>query len=241
MISDKNINNFYSSLIGTGLAEIITLPICTAKTNFQNSNQQSIKTLTKNLYQQHGIKIFYNASFPAIMGQMISTSSKYTLYKFLTTNEKNPIKNKFLNGMIGGVTSSLITHPLDVVKVHLQMKYNFSNVLREEGIKLFYRGYSKTFTKIAISSSCFFPIYETINEKIDNPMMASTFSGFLSAIIMHPADYLKTRHMSGKPLYQGLNPLIYYRGLSLNLLRIVPHFMITMTTIEYLKKIDFFN
>lgn len=231
-----SLNNFYSSLIGTGIAEIITLPICTLKTNFQNSNHQSIKELTKKIYLKHGIKAFYNASFPAIAGQMISTSTKYTIYKYLTSNEKNPIKNRFVNGMIGGITSSLMTHPLDVIKVHLQMNYNFTSELKKEGFKLFYRGYSKTFTKIAISSSCFFPIYDTIFDKIPNPLISSTVSGFISAIIMHPVDYLKTRHMSGKPLYQGFNPLVYYKGLTLNLLRIVPHFIITMTTIEYLKE-----
>lgn len=231
-----SLNNFYSSLIGTGIAEIITLPICTLKTNFQNSNHQSIKELTKKIYLKHGIKAFYNASFPAIAGQMISTSTKYTIYKYLTSNEKNPIKNRFVNGMIGGITSSLMTHPLDVIKVHLQMNYNFTSELKKEGFKLFYRGYSKTFTKIAISSSCFFPIYDTIFDKIPNPLISSTVSGFISAIIMHPVDYLKTRHMSGKPLYQGYNPLVYYKGLTLNLLRIVPHFIITMTTIEYLKE-----
>lgn len=231
-----SLNNFYSSLIGTGIAEIITLPICTLKTNFQNSNHQSIKELTKKIYLKHGIKAFYNASFPAIAGQMISTSTKYTIYKYLTSNEKNPIKNRFVNGMIGGITSSLMTHPLDVIKVHLQMNYNFTSELKKEGFKLFYRGYSKTFTKIAISSSCFFPIYDTIFDKIPNPLISSTVSGFISAIIMHPVDYLKTRHMSGKPLYQGYNPLVYYKGLTLNLLRIVPHFIITMTIIEYLKE-----
>jgi len=232
-MTNNNLNNLYASLTATAIAEIITLPICTLKTNLQNSNQTSIKKLSLDIYKKHGLKFFYNASFPAIMGQMISTSSKYTIYKFLTTNEKNPIKNKFVNGMIGGIGSSLITHPLDVVKIHMQMKYNFMNILRNEGLKIFYRGYSKTFTKITISSSCFFPIYDTINEKIKNPVIASTLSGFISAIIMHPADYLKTRHISGKPLYQGLNPMIYYKGLSLNLLRIVPHFMITMSLIEY--------
>ena len=236
-MTENPLKNLYASLIGTALAEIITLPICTLKTNYQNSYQTSIQKLTKELYKKNGIKIFYNASFPAIFGQMISTSCKYTIYKFLTTNKKNPIKNKFLNGMIGGIISSTLTHPLDVIKVHMQMKYNFLSELKKEGIKLFYRGYSKTFTKIAISSACFFPIYDIINEKIKNPIVASTTSGFISAVIMHPVDYLKTRHMSGKPLYQGVNPLQYYRGLSLNLLRIVPHFIITMTTIEYLKKL----
>ena len=52
-------NNIYSSLIGIGLAELITLPICTIKTNFQNSNKNSIMVVTKNFYKNYGIKGYY--------------------------------------------------------------------------------------------------------------------------------------------------------------------------------------
>jgi len=53
---------------------------------------------------------------------------------------------------------------------------------------------------------------------------------------MHPVDYLKTRHMAGLKLYDGWDPRVYYRGLSINLLRIVPHFVVTMVVIEKLKE-----
>ena len=58
-----------------------------------------------------------------------------------------------------------------------------------------------------------------------------------STIIIQPLDYLKTRHIYGQSLYEGgfKNLSSYYKGLSLNLMRIVPHFMITMLMIEYLK------
>ena len=232
-------NNIYSSLIGIGLAELITLPICTIKTNFQNSDKNSIMVVTKNFYKNNGIKGFYNSSLPSTFGRLFSTSIRYSFYQSLTNNQNNPIKNKFLNGIIVGTTTSIITHPLDVIKIHLQMNSNFFTELKKEGLKIYYRGFTKTFTKIAISSSFFLPIYDMINTKTNNIILSSSISGIISTIIMQPVDYLKVRHIYGKPLYSGINPITYYKGLSLNLLRTVPNFVITMTTIEFLKKYYF--
>lgn len=232
---NDNLSNIINSSIATAFAEFITLPICTIKTNYQNvynmKDKVRIMNISKNIYNMYGIKGFYRASYPAISGQIFSTMSKYTLYRYFDNSQTYPIKNKFLNGMTAGIISSIVTHPLDVIKVNMQMNknliMNFKNI---------YRGYSKTFLKISVSSSIFFPLYDTIKQKINNPLIASSTSALVATIIMHPIDYLKTRHMSGMPLYDGCNPITYYRGLSINLLRIIPHFVITMQIIELLNK-----
>ena len=229
-------NNILSAAFGTTIAEIITLPICTIKTNYQNTNSNSIYNTMQQIYIRGGIKAFYNASIPAIFGQVFSTTSKYTIYRYLDDNTNYPIKNKFVNGMTSGVIASIITHPLDVIKIHIQMNESIYNQFQKNGIILLYRGYSKTFIKIASSSSIFFPIYDTLQKRIDNASISSMISGFIATLVMQPLDYLKTRHMAGLPLYNGYNILRYYKGLTLNMMRIVPHFVITMNIIEHLKK-----
>jgi hypothetical protein len=227
-------NIIYSSS-ATAVAEFMTLPICTIKTNFQNIHDMRVKpsifSVIKDIYSRGGIKPFYAASFPAIGGQIFSTTSKYTLYRYFDSNPDYFIKNKFLNGLTAGVISSIFTHPMDVIKVHMQMGNKLGS------FQHLYRGYSKTFMKIAISSSIFFPLYDTIKERVENPLLSAGCSGVTACVLMHPVDYLKTRHMAGLGLYEGWNPLIYYRGLSINLLRIVPHFMLTMGVIELMKEI----
>lgn len=101
--------------------------------------------------------------------------------------------------------------------------------------KTFYRGYSKTFAKKAIGSSLFYPIYDYSKTYFNNIFIASLVSAIISTIIMHPVDYLKTIHMCDNLKYSR-NIFYYYNGLSLNLLRIVPHFTIMMCCIEYFKK-----
>lgn len=227
----------------TACAEIITLPICTVKTNLQNHTNQSISVpkLVRDIYQKNGIRSFYQASFPAIAGQMISTSSKWALYKHL--EEKNYFKNdninitRVLNGFVSGVLTSFATHPIDLIKVHWQMRTQIPSW------KLVYRGYSKSFAKVSIASCCFFPLNDYFKSELNeintsntnaNAIYASALSGFTSTIIIAPIEYLKTRHIYGQTLYQGINPKIYYKGLGLNLVRVVPHFVITMSLIDYL-------
>jgi len=236
MTVNNNRNNIIFSSVGTAIAEFTTLPICTIKTNYQNTNSTSIISTTKDIYNRSRISGFYAASFPAIAGQMFSTASKYTIYRYLDTNTNYPIKNKFFNGMTAGIISSLVTHPLDVIKIHIQMSIPFRNEIRKYGFGIFYRGYSKTFVKIGISSSLFFPLYDYFKEKITNPVFSAALSAGVTTVCMHPIDYLKTRHMAGLKLYNGLNPLNYYKGLTINLMRIVPHFIITMNIIEILEK-----
>lgn len=228
--------NIINSAIATTIAELITLPICTIKTNYQNSNSKSIITSIKTLYKNGGVLIFYKASVPAISSQVFTISSKYFLYRWL--NEKNYYySNKIINGMISGILVSVFTHPMDVIKIHWQMTKPISTSFRTEGFGLLYRGYSKTIWKASVGSALYFPLYDYANEYFQKPLYAALFSAVISTIIIQPIDYLKTRHIYGQQLYQGLNPMIYYKGLTLNLMRVVPHFIIIMTTISYLDKI----
>lgn len=50
------------SSLGTGVAEILTLPICTIKTNYQNTNKVSILETISQIRSNYGIRGFYNAS-----------------------------------------------------------------------------------------------------------------------------------------------------------------------------------
>ena len=229
-------NNIINSSISTGIAEIATLPICTVKTNYQNtmSSNVSILNTIQTMYKNNGLKIFYSASVPAISSQILSTSSKFTIYKYLDTN--NIItQNKLVNGFIAGILSSLMTHPIDVFKIHWQMRKSVvSEISKKNNLYILYRGYSKSFIKSSLSCSIFVPLYDTLRIHNENKIINSVVSASIATLIIHPIDYLKTQHIAGLPLYNGFNPINYYRGLTLNMTRIVPHFVITMYCIEKL-------
>ena len=98
--------NLFYSLVGTSIAEIATLPLCTIKTNYQNNMNNSIKTVSKDIYNKYGIRGFYKASFPALGSQLLSSSTKYVFYHVLE-DQKFQYSNKFLNGCISGITNGL--------------------------------------------------------------------------------------------------------------------------------------
>jgi len=230
--------NLAISGFAVAVAELITLPICTVKTIYQTTHATSIKSTIKDLYTHRGVKGFYDASPPAVVGQIVSTSTKYALYR-LIESWKLPYSNKATNGMMSGVVSTLMTHPLDVVRVHWQKGVPLK--VKKEGFGIFYRGYSKSFAKVICASSLFLPLFDMIKEQNYNPVVASSVSAVISTTAMQPLDYLKTRHIAGNVLFQGWNPRPYYKGLSLNLLRVVPHFVITMTLIDVIQKGCFFK
>lgn len=242
---NTNSSNAVNALVATAVAEAITLPICTLKTNYQNAVlPTSMTALAKQMYTVGGVKAFYRAGVPAIGGQILSTTIKWTLYKHLQNNVTlfgNGYKNAntVANGVMSGVVATLVTHPVDVIKIHWQMGQKFP------GVTSMYRGYSKSFTKVAIGSSLFFPLNDICKDyfrkfqslsSMQQAVCASFSSAVISTTIMHPVDYMKTRHIYNQPVFAGWNPLHYYRGYTLNLLRVVPHFTITMSVIAYLEK-----
>lgn len=133
------------------------MPICTLKTVYQNTNSDSIVKTAKNIYAKSGLSGFYKASVPAILSQMFSTSTKYTFYKKLE-DAKIPHTNSVMNGLLSGILSSVFTHPIDVVKIHWQMNDGVKKSIRTDGMRVFYRGYSKTLGKVSVDSSLFFPL-----------------------------------------------------------------------------------
>lgn len=224
-----------NAMIATGTAEFLTVPLCTIKTRYQINDNIKLSLICKEIYKYHGLRGFYKASLPAIGSQIVSTTGKYVLYQYFNKQSGTDIKfyTRVCNGICSGILTSFITHPLDVIRTDIQKNLYFSNY--KELLPILYRGYSKTFIKICIGSALFFPLNDILKNKLQNPIISSATTAIIATTIMHPIDYLKTRHMAGNLLYTGYNPKIYYRGLSINLLRIVPHFTITMTLIDYLQ------
>lgn len=186
----SNVYNLYNSAFATFVAEYITLPICAIKTVFQTKNDVSIYQSAKFIYDQNGIKGFYKASTPALAAQVVSTSSKFYLYKLLDKNNKSlPIKMK--NGAIAGLCSSILTHPLDVIKTILQKQESIKIHYESEGIRFLYRGYLKTVAKVSLGSALFLPLYDWTKLKYGNGIFAAVVSATISTTILQPLDRIK--------------------------------------------------
>jgi hypothetical protein len=231
--------NLIASVIGTLCAEIITLPICTVKTVYQNNNNLTIKQTINKIYSQSGYNGFIQAYTPAIISQVVSTSSKYYFYELIKSyrnTEKSDLLNNSLNGLVGGVIGSLFSHPVDVWKNYLQRneKFIFTNH------KLYYQGYSASIYKTSVLYASLFPIYDYYNSIIPYKFIPSIMTTLTVSLIIQPFDYYKTIKMAGNTSIKlnttGLvKPSVFFRGFSLMIARSIPHFAITMGITEYIK------
>lgn len=244
-------SDLIASMLAGATAEFAVLPICTIQTIYQT--QQNLHTkqkilmvdITKNLYKNKGVLGFYNASFSAISGQMVSTGSKYTLYRSIQTYRQTEQSNVFgnaINGIMSGVCSIIFTQPLDTMKNYQQRHHNyFSDVLKNPFIM--YRGATQSVFKCALLGSLLYPTndffssYITRFDPFINTLLASISTSIAISPIMHPVDLLKRRRMAGQKLWMGYNPIHYYQGFLINICRTIPHFAVTMITINNIKNL----
>lgn len=226
----------YKNMLATSIAEIITLPICTIKTNHQVWNNKSMKDTVMQIYKQSGMKGFYQASIPAVISQVLSTTSKYTFYRYFTNlrnTKKDDLFNNSINGVIGGITGSLISHPVDVWKNYKQRNESYVEAIKKYRYKILYQGYSQSILKNVVLYSVLYPIYDYYYSKTNNNIISSIGTTITAGIFTQPVDYLKTRYMAGikdfhiKDLYKGYHLMIF---------RNIPHFLITMTLINEFNK-----
>lgn len=230
------IENIIPSVIGTLSAEILTLPICTIKTVYQNNKSLSIKQTINQIIKNSGYKGFIQASYPAILSQVISTSTKYSFYTLIKEKRKtesSDLISNSLNGMLGGLLGSIFSHPVDVWKNYLQRneKFNWKSL----DIKLYYQGYSASIYKNIVLYSCLFPIYDYYKSKFNSIYLSSICTTLTVSFIIQPFDYYKTIKMAGYKESIGLKD--FSRGFSLMLARSIPHFLITMIITEKIKLI----
>lgn len=247
--------DLWASAVAGGCAEFAVLPICTVQTVYQNnSSLKSIRSAFSLISKERGWRGFYSGGFWAVSSQMLSTCSKYYLYRFFTKQSgstKKEILINMRNGALSGFCSSLITQPFDFFKLNLQMlnginvttgvseKTHFLNKFihanKSSILTSMYRGYSKTMIKAICGNMLYFPLYDMCGHYIPSTLGAAATSATISSILLHGLDFIKRRHIASTETWKlGWNPLRYYRGFSISLMRIVPHFTLQMSLIEYL-------
>ena len=232
----ENIHILYASAIGTLVAEIVTLPICTIKTIYQNNQTLNTLDTIKYIYKQNGYNGFFTASKPAIIAQVLSTSTKYTIYqeiKDYRQTKKEDIMNNTINGMASGVLGSLFTHPIDCWKNFSQRNESYSKYLKtQSGINFIrdglYKGYTGSIGKNVALYSCLFPLNDFYKSKFDSTLISAPLTTITVSFIVQPFDYYKVVKMAGN------KPDKPFRGLTLMMARSLPHFAITMFVTELL-------
>ena len=158
----------------------------------------------KTIVAQEGVTALWKGNIPA---ELLYVS--YSMIQFVTYREAHVILEKlevpsryrsFLAGASAGTCASLATYPLDLlrtrfaaqgtdkvwnslvllIKVYLSVRHSVIDILRDEGLKGFYRGVVTSVLQIAPYMGLLFGTYEATRSTLLNAHVSSHTSDFLA-------------------------------------------------------------
>jgi hypothetical protein len=106
--------------------------------------------------------------------------------------------DQLYSGIGTGCTISIICNPINTIKVPLQetitKRTSFSiakEIYKEYGMKGFYYGGTGVFLRDIAWASIYFPLYQQIKIKTDNPLISSLGAGVAIMIVSYPFDGMR--------------------------------------------------
>ena len=236
-----NYTDFYCGLISGLVSNTVCNPFDVIRTNKQlgNNLQYTFTFLSRGLLSGFiTIPTFWSIYFES--------------YKNLKEINQNALS--FLNGYIASNIASTITCPLWFIrqKKHVSKNFNILSFYKNNGITPFYNSLLSTYF-INASFVIQMPLYENLknNKKIKNQISNNSLRIFLitsisktvAACVFYPIDTIRTIKRNNH--YDSIikiinklnqNPIKYYSGLNIYLMRSIPYHTITFCTFEYFKK-----
>ncbi|KAH9495272.1 hypothetical protein Btru_016272 [Bulinus truncatus] len=205
------------------LAKTVIAPLDRTKINFQIANKrfslmEAIRFLYNSVKESGVISLWRgnSATLVRIIPYSAIQFSSHEQYKlWLNFNKKKhlPPHLRFLAGSLAGVTSVAFTYPLDLCRARMAVTakatYNhighvFLKMIKEEGFKSIYRGFTPTMLgSIPYSGSSFFT-YETLKKihaethlgRDPNPverMLFGAIAGLVGQSASYPLDIVRRR------------------------------------------------
>jgi len=144
-------------------------------------------------------------------------------------------KAQILGSVVAGISSTVLGHPLDTVKTHLQTNpqlHNSVEVIQKLRLGVF-RGMAPPLVNAIIMNSVMFSVFDAVESRLKNPFIAGVLSGFATAVISTPTDYVKIQmQLSSNKQKRAMSSILFpnsskdfmslhklYRGFTLNLAR----------------------
>jgi hypothetical protein len=214
---------------GSVIAEIVTLPIYTTRTQYLTTKNISVKQTILHIYKNYGIIGFYNAIFSAVFARIMSSSLKFLIYnelKYCRGNTEQQILNNMINGCIAGISASFIVHPIDTFTNYLQRQKQINRTMLCR--KILYAGFQKTIIRNLVLYSILFPVFDYMKYLTYNNIGLSCITtSLISTLILQPVDFLRTRHMAQQ--YNNPSFRSCYKGFYITYLANSLHFTISMS------------
>jgi len=239
-VNDKKlIQNFQFGLISGINAIIISHPIDTIKTNFQEN--KPIKYTPRFLYKGLCAPLLGVGLEKSIVFGVFETTRPYT-------------NSDAISGALSGLMASFVVTPFERIKILLQTNNsNINHIMKNLNYRFLFQGLSATFYRETPGFAIYFSTYNYLKADKEISLIQSFCYGALSGsfawIFIYPQDRIKThiQAMSDKKMgfMEGLKEIVsiknggykgLYRGFHYALMRAIPLHATAFMTMEFCKK-----
>ncbi|KAF5316725.1 hypothetical protein D9619_006828 [Psilocybe cf. subviscida] len=248
------------SVVGQGGSMVMTRPT--------NLLYHFVETgyIIRDIYREESVRALFKGLGPTLVGVVPARSINFFTYgngkRFIAKEFNNGQENSWVHlsaAALAGVTTSSATNPIWVVKTRLQLAQGdrkvlggswmcIKRILREEGVRGFYKGLSASYLGVA-EGTIQWVLYERlkkVSEAAGNGPMgqwvgmlgSAGTAKLVASLITYPHEVLRTRlrqpSVNGVVKYTGLVQTLkliiaeegvrtLYGGLTPHLMRVVPN------------------
>lgn len=256
---------------------VTTFPMDIVKTHLQGQTRTGGRMTFsgpaqcfKHIVATDSLRGLYRGLPPTLMGVLPEKAIKLAVNEqlreyFTDANGNLSMGKQALAGAGAGCAQSIITNPVEIVKIRLQMQTSLPvaerqtalEIARSLGIRGVYKGAGVCFLRDVPYAVLFFPSYATLRDawadkttgknSVLSIVAAGAVAGAGAAAICTPADVIKTRlQMKGSP-YTGMvdcvrkivsanGPTALMKGAGPRMMVQAPLFGITLVAFELQKK-----
>ncbi|CAM6065742.1 unnamed protein product [Sphagnum tenellum] len=269
---------FAAGAVAGAAAKTVTAPLDRIKLLMQVHGIQMVQEGSKRgigfleailkVANEEGFKGFWKGNVPQVI-RVIPYSAvqlfAYETYKKLLKGDREEISvvGRLTAGACAGMTSTLVTYPLDVLRLRLAVdpatKSMFqvaAMMFREEGVAAFWRGLGPSLLGIAPYIALNFCVFDLIKKSLPEDLKKRPEASFATALVSasfatamcYPLDTVRRQmQMRGTPFNSVLDAipgiiardglLGLYRGFVPNILKSLPNSSIRLTTFDAAKNI----
>lgn len=151
--NDYFFQNFLSGICAGISESLFITPFELIKTNLQTTKNKKIYDSILQIYSKNGIKGIYRGFSSTCLRQSTNQAFNFSIYyklrnKFVKKNEKPILFNIIISSSISSSIGPILTGPVDTIKTRFMnpifnyktMKEAYKDILKNEGIKGFYKG-----------------------------------------------------------------------------------------------------
>ncbi|KAH6561044.1 hypothetical protein BASA60_000128 [Batrachochytrium salamandrivorans] len=196
------------ALAGTTV-DTVLFPLDTIKTRLQSK---------AGFKASGGFSNIYAGLSSAVMGSAPSAAAFFVTYEFFKSHLSKKLPDTshqplvhMMSASAGEIIACIVRVPTEIVKQRMQTRMYTSvpqavgDILKREGIRGFYRGYTMTIFREIPFACVQFPLYENmkkrLSSRLDRPLWATEaalcgcIAGGFAAAVTTPLDVVKTRIM----------------------------------------------